>query len=73
MARVEVRSEMLVRVFAWLPAAVSSPLGPALAVGGGFVLAAFGHIIKSRFLILLGLVIIAGVSAYVSFVLQPGS
>jgi hypothetical protein len=55
-----------------LAAAVSSPLGPFLAVAFGFVLAAFGHIIKSRVLILLGLVIIAGVSAYVSFVAQPG-
>lgn len=55
-----------------LATAVTSPLGPFLAVGFGFVLAAFGHIIKSRLLILLGLIIIAGVSIYVSFVLQPG-
>jgi hypothetical protein len=59
---------MLVRVLTCLAATVSSPLGPALAVGFGFVLAAFGHIIKSRLLILLGLAIIAGVSGYVSFV-----
>jgi hypothetical protein len=50
-----------------------SPLGPFLAVGFGFVLAAFGHIIKSRLVILLGLAIIAGVSVYVSFILQPGA
>jgi hypothetical protein len=56
-----------------LAAQVSSPLGPALAVGFGFVLASFGHIIKSRLLILTGLVIIGGVSAYVAFVVQPGS
>jgi len=56
-----------------LLAVVSSPIGPAFAVAFGFVLAVFGHIIKSKPLILLGLAIIAGVSAYVSFVLQPGS
>ena len=63
---------MLVPVLISLATAVTSPLGPFLAVGFGFVLAAFGHIIKSRLLILLGLIIIAGVSIYVSFVLQPG-
>ena len=63
---------MLVCVPTCLIAAVTSPLGPFLAVAFGFVLAAFGHIIKSRLLILLGLAIIAGVSAYVSFVLHPG-
>lgn len=56
-----------------LASAVLSPLGPFLAVAFGFALAAFGHLIKSRWIILLGLVIIAGVSVYVSFVLQPGS
>jgi hypothetical protein len=59
-------------VLAHLPAAVVSPLGPFLAVAFGFVLATFGHIIKSRLVILLGLLIIGGVSAYVSFVLHPG-
>jgi hypothetical protein len=64
---------MLVCVHPYLIAAAESPLGPFLAVAFGFVVAVFGHIVKSRLLILLGLVIIAGVSAYVSFVLQPGS
>jgi hypothetical protein len=64
---------MLPRVLTWLLAQVSSPFGPFLAVASGFVIAAFGHIIKSRLLILAGLVIIAGVSAYISFVAQPGS
>jgi len=59
---------MLTRVFSALAAQNSSPLGPALAVAFGFVLAAFGHMVKSRPLILLGLLIIAGVSGYVSFV-----
>jgi len=64
---------MLAAVLNVLASAVVSPLGPFLAVAFGFVLAAFGHIVKSRLLILLGLVIIAGVSAYVAFILQPGS
>lgn len=64
---------MLVCVLTCLAAAAVDPLAPFLAIGFGFVTAAFGHIIKSRLVILLGLAIIAGVSAYVSFVLQPGS
>ena len=63
---------MLVRVSPWLAAQVSSPFGSFLAVAAGFGIATFGHIVKSRLLILLGLVVIAGVSAYVSFVMQPG-
>jgi hypothetical protein len=63
---------MLVPVLVCLATAVTSPLGPFLAVGLGFLVATFGHIIKSRLLILLGLIVIAGVSAYISFVLQPG-
>jgi hypothetical protein len=72
MARTAGPSEMLVPVLGTLATAVTSPLGPFLAVAFGFVVAAFGHIIKSRLLILLGLIVIAGVSIYVSFVLQPG-
>jgi hypothetical protein len=41
----------------------------ALAVG--LVIGVFGHIIRSRAMILTGIVIIGGVSAYFSFVLQP--
>jgi hypothetical protein len=58
-------------VLAWLPTAEVSPLGWFLAVAFGFVVATFGHIIKSRLVILVGLAIIAGVSAYVSFALHP--
>ncbi|MDQ6778741.1 MAG: hypothetical protein M3071_21525 [Actinomycetota bacterium] len=58
-------------MLAWLPNAAVSPLGWFLAVAFGFVVAAFGHIVKSRIVILVGLAIIAGVSAYVSFVLHP--
>jgi hypothetical protein len=62
---------MLVPVFSYLAAAAMSPLGPFLAVASGFVIATFGHIIKSRLVVVLGLLIIAGVSVYVSFVLHP--
>jgi hypothetical protein len=37
----------------------------------GLVIGVFGHIIRSRGLILTGIVIIGGVTAYFSFVLQP--
>jgi hypothetical protein len=55
-------------------AVVSSHLGvfiPALIFG--VVVGIFGHIIKSTWLIILGIAIIGLVSAYFSFVLQPGS
>jgi hypothetical protein len=72
MPRAALPSGMLVRVLSCLPAAVVSPTGPFLAVAFGFVLATFGHIIKSRLVIVLGLAIIGGMSVYVSFVLHPG-
>jgi hypothetical protein len=72
MPRAVVPSEMLVRVLTCLPAAVVSATGAFLAVVLGFVVATLGHIIKSRLVIMLGLAIIAGMSAYVSFVLHPG-
>jgi hypothetical protein len=37
----------------------------------GLVIGVFGHIIRSRAMILIGIIIIAVVSAYFSFVLQP--
>ena len=37
----------------------------------GLVLGIFGHIISSRTLILTGIMIIGGVSAYFAFVAQP--
>ena len=50
----------------------SSDLHATLAaLALGVVIAVFGHIIRSRTLILTGIIIIGGVSAYFSFVLQP--
>jgi hypothetical protein len=37
----------------------------------GLVLGVFGHITRARWLIITGILIIGGVSAYFSFVLQP--
>ncbi len=39
----------------------------------GLVIGVFGHVIRSRTLILTGILIIGLVSAYFSFVLQPGA
>jgi hypothetical protein len=39
----------------------------------GLLIGVFGHIIRSRSLILTGIIIIGAVSAYFSFVLQPGA
>jgi hypothetical protein len=65
---------MLAYVLIVLAAGHSSQLGlfSALLVVG-VVIAVFGHIISSRPVILAGLLMIGGVSAYFSFVLQPGS
>jgi hypothetical protein len=38
----------------------------------GVVIGVFGHIIKSTWLIILGILVIGVVSVYFSFVLQPG-
>jgi hypothetical protein len=55
-------------------AVVSSNLGVFIPVLiAGVVIGVFGHIIKSNWLIILGILIIGLVSAYFSFVLQPGS
>ncbi|HTX45966.1 MAG TPA: hypothetical protein VMD48_06805 [Solirubrobacteraceae bacterium] len=55
-------------------AVVSSNLGVFIPVlVAGVVIGVFGHIIKSNWLIILGILIIGLVSAYFSFVLQPGS
>jgi hypothetical protein len=69
--RVGVPSEMLVSVLTCLAAAGKVAAGPFLAMAGGFVVATFGHIIKSRLLIVLGLVLIAGVSLYALWVVRP--
>jgi hypothetical protein len=55
-----------------VPAAGASHLGVFIAVlSFGVVIGVFGHIIKSRTLILTGILIIGLVSVYFSFVLQP--
>jgi hypothetical protein len=38
----------------------------------GLLVGVFGHIIKSRTLVITGILVIGLVSAYFSFVLQPG-
>jgi hypothetical protein len=52
----------------------SSHLGLfAAAIAVGFVLGTFGHIIRSRPLILTGILVIALASGYYVFLLEPGS
>jgi hypothetical protein len=49
-------------------AAASSKLGPYAAVMGfGFLIGVYGHVIRSRTLILTGIVIVGAVSAYFAF------
>jgi hypothetical protein len=51
-----------------LPAAAPTSIGPyAAAMAVGFLIGVFGHVIKSRLLILTGIVIVGAVSAYVAF------
>ena len=45
----------------------------ALAIGLGFLIGVLGHLIRSRALVLIGILIIAIVSAYFAFALRPGS
>jgi hypothetical protein len=57
-----------------LLAVASSHLGVFItALVFGLLVGVAGHIVKSRTLVLTGILIIGGVSAYFSFVLQPGS
>ncbi len=52
----------------------SSHLGVfAAAIAFGFVLGMFGHIIRSRPLIVIGILLIGLTSAYYVFLLEPGS
>jgi hypothetical protein len=44
-----------------------------VALALGFLIGVVGHIIRSRMLIVTGLLVIGLVSAYFAFVLQPGS
>jgi hypothetical protein len=51
-----------------LLAAVSDSLGPYAAVMGfGFLVGVYGHVIRSRMLILTGILIVGAVSAYIAF------
>jgi hypothetical protein len=55
-----------------LQLAAQSPVAPLVAaLGFGLVVGVFGHLIQSRVLIVTGILIIGGVSAYFTFVLQP--
>jgi hypothetical protein len=59
-------------VFTLVLAASSSHIGLFTAVLVlGLLIGVFGHIIKSRTLIITGILVIGLVSAYFSFVLQP--
>jgi hypothetical protein len=52
-----------------LLAAVTDKVGPYAAVMGvGFLIGVFGHVIKSRPLILTGILIVGVISAYFAFV-----
>ena len=54
---------------ALLPTAAATSIGPYAAVMGfGFLIGVFGHVIKSRALILTGILIVGLVSAYFAFV-----
>jgi hypothetical protein len=44
-----------------------------IALAFGLVVGVFGHIIRSRTMIITGILLIGLVSAYFSFVLQPGA
>ena len=60
-------------VLALVLAVVSSHLGVFIPVLiAGVVIGVVGHIYKSNWLIILGILIIGLASAYFSFVLQPG-
>jgi hypothetical protein len=51
-----------------VPAVVSTGVGAYAAVMGfGFLIGAYGHVIKSRTLILTGILIVGAVSAYFAF------
>ena len=50
-------------------AAATTIIGPyAIAMGVGFLIGVFGHVIKSRTLILTGILMVGLVSAYFAFV-----
>jgi hypothetical protein len=52
-----------------LPIAATTNLGPyAVAMGAGFLIGIYGHLSRSRTLILVGILIVGLVSAYFAFV-----
>jgi hypothetical protein len=51
-----------------LPTAAATSVGPyAVLMAIGFVVGVYGHVIKSRLLILIGILIVGAVSAYFAF------
>jgi hypothetical protein len=51
-----------------LPIAATTHIGPyAAAIGAGFLIGTYGHVIHSRTLILIGILIVGFVSAYFAF------
>jgi hypothetical protein len=51
-----------------LLAAVTDKVGPyAIVMGVGFLVGVYGHVIKSKTLILIGIALVGGVSAYFVF------
>ena len=53
-------------------AAISTTAALAVVIAFGFILGTYGHIIKSRTLIITGLILIGGVSAYFVILSQAG-
>lgn len=52
-----------------LPIAATTHIGPyAAAIGLGFLIGIYGHVIHSRTLILIGILIVGFVSSYFAFV-----
>lgn len=50
------------------PAALTTQIGPYAAVMAfGFLIGVFGHVIRSRLLIVTGIVIVGALSAYIVF------
>ncbi len=51
-----------------IPTAAATTVGPyAIAMAVGFIIGVYGHVIKSRLLILVGIAIVGAVSAYFAF------
>jgi hypothetical protein len=55
-------------VLSLIPLAAATTVGPyAVVMAVGFLVGVYGHVIKSRLLILIGIVIVGAVSAYFAF------